>query len=241
MELSKNGNFGSHFVYDFDMPTEIYDLLSNLLAIIIIDLVLAGDNAIVIALATQKLPKAEQKKAILWGTLGAIVIRSLMTFIALWLLKIPGLMAAGGLALLWIAYRLLADSEDDDGKEHGATTFWNAMRTIIIADAVMGVDNVLAVAGAAEGSFLLVIVGLFISIPIVIFGSQLVLKLLSKYSWLVYLGAGVLVITGTEMISEEPLISAWFDVHHWRVTALHILAVSLILSLGWKSRNKAIR
>ena len=219
------------------MSTEMYDLLSNLIAIIIIDLVLAGDNAIVIALATKNLPAADQKKAILWGSLGAIAIRSAMTFIALWLLKIPGLMAGGGIALLWIAYKLLVDSNSDEAHKSGANSFWGAMKTIIIADAVMGVDNVLAVAGAAEGSFLLVILGLLISIPIVIFGSQLVLKLLTKYTWLVYLGAGVLVITGTEMISEEPLISSWFDTHPWRITALHIAAVGLILSLGWKSRN----
>lgn len=240
MALNTIGSFGSQFVYDFDMNIEIYDLLSNLIAIIIIDLVLAGDNAIVIALATKNLPKAAQKKAILWGTLGAIIIRSAMTFVALWLLKIPGLMAVGGVALLWIAYKLLAESGDESGHENGATTFWSAMRTIIIADAVMGIDNVLAVAGAAEGSFLLVMLGLFISIPIVIFGSQLVLKLLTKYTWLVYIGAGVLVITGTEMISEEPLISSWFDVHHWRVTALHILALTAVLSLGWKTRNRDI-
>lgn len=223
------------------MPIEMYDLLSNLLAIIIIDLVLAGDNAIVIALATKNLPKEAQKKAILWGTLGAIIIRSLMTFVALWLLKIPGLMAAGGIALLWIAYKLLTESGQDEDHHNGASTFWAAMRTIIIADAVMGVDNVLAVAGAAEGSFILVILGLLISIPIVIFGSQLVLKLLTKYSWLIYLGAAVLVITGTEMISEEPLLSPWFDIHHWRVSALHIAAVTLVLSLGWKSRNTKTR
>jgi YjbE family integral membrane protein len=220
------------------MPIEFQEFISNLLAIIIIDLVLAGDNAILIALATQKLPKAQQKKAILWGSLGAIVIRAGMTFIALWLLKIPGLLGVGGIALLWIAYRLLSQTDDHDSNSHEAsTTFLGAMKTILIADAVMGVDNVLAVAGAAEGDFSLVVMGLLISIPIVIFGSQIVLKLLNQYPWLIYIGAGVLVITGTEMISEEPLIAHWFSAHHWRVMALHACGLLCVLGLGWKSRR----
>src|SRR4029078_5116164 len=125
---------------------------SALLAIILIDLVLAGDNAIVIALAARNLPPALQKKAIVWGTVGAIVVRSAMTVGVVWLLRIPGLMLVGGLGLVWIAYRLLADQ--DDGKGHGPvpTTFWGAMKTIVVADALMGIDNVLGVAGAAHGA-----------------------------------------------------------------------------------------
>ena len=132
--------------------------LSALLAIVVIDLVLAGDNAIVIALAARSLPPALQKRAILWGAIGAIGVRSLMTVIVVWLLQIPGLLLAGGLALLWIAYRLLLPDANDDVKHEVApTTFWGAMRTIVIADAVMGLDNVLAVAGAAHGSYVLVV------------------------------------------------------------------------------------
>src|SRR3954471_3219240 len=125
---------------------------SALLAIILIDLVLAGDNAIVIALAARNLPPQLQKKAIVWGTVGAIVVRSAMTVGVVWLLKIPGLMLVGGLGLLWIDHQLLAD--ESDGKHHGpvASTFWGAMKTIVIADALMGIDNVLGVAGAAHGA-----------------------------------------------------------------------------------------
>ncbi|MDO5626495.1 MAG: YjbE family putative metal transport protein, partial [Pseudomonadota bacterium] len=117
---------------------------SALMAIILIDLVLAGDNAIVIALAARSLPKHLQKKAIIWGTVGAIAVRTLMTLVVVWLLKIPGLMLLGGLGLLWIAYRLIAGQGGEEG-EHGpaATTFWGAMKTIVIADALMGIDNVL--------------------------------------------------------------------------------------------------
>ena len=221
------------------MSIELYEFLSNLLAIIVIDLVLAGDNAIVIALATQHLPKTQQKKAILWGTLGAIVLRAGLTLIALWLLKIPGLLGIGGCALLWIAYRLLC--EDSSHQDHGKvihTSFAGAMKTIIIADAVMGIDNVLAVAGAAEGSFTLVILGLLISIPIVIFASQLVLNLLNRFPWLIYIGASVLILTGTEMIREEPLISQWFSQHPWRIVAFNAAAFYLVFKTSYLAKMK---
>ena len=131
---------------------------SALLAIVLIDLVLAGDNAIVIALAARNLPSHLQKKAIVWGTLGAILVRSLMTVGVVWLLQIPGLMLVGGLGLLWIAFRLLADTTDDAHAKPSASTFWGAMKVIVIADALMGVDNVLGVAGAAHGSMTLVVI-----------------------------------------------------------------------------------
>ena len=132
---------------------------SALLAIILIDLVLAGDNAVVIALAARNLPRHLQKKAIVWGTVGAIVVRSAMTVGVVWLLAIPGLMLAGGIGLLWIAYKLLVDQGTDQQHEPVAGTFWAAMKTIVVADALMGIDNVLGVAGAAHGEFDLVIVG----------------------------------------------------------------------------------
>src|SRR5205085_3400799 len=136
-------------------------------------------------------------------------VRSLMTVIVVWLLKVPGLLLAGGLALVWIAYRLLLP-DDDKGDSHGpaATTFWGAMRTIVIADAVMGLDNVLAVAGAAHGSYLLVVVGLLISVPIVIWGSTVVLKIVDRYPGVVYIGAAVLVWTAVKMINSEPVIQS---------------------------------
>jgi YjbE family integral membrane protein len=180
---------------------------SNLLAIVVIDLVLAGDNAIVIALAARGLPPHLQQRAIVWGAVGAIAVRSLMTAIVVWLLQIPGLMLAGGLMLLWIAYRLLLP-EEGKADAHGPaiTSFWGAMRTIVIADAVMGLDNVLAVAGAAHGSYLLVVIGLAISVPIVVWGSTVVLKLVDRFPAVIYLGAGVLVWTAVKMITAEPVI-----------------------------------
>ncbi|KAF1046868.1 TerC family protein [Xylophilus sp.] len=218
---------------------------SALLAIILIDLVLAGDNAIVIALAARALPQHLQKKAISWGTVGAVVVRSVMTIGVVWLLKIPGLLLVGGLGLLWIAYKLVA-SGDDGGGAHGptATTFWGAMKTIIVADALMGIDNVLGVAGAAHGAFDLVVIGLLISIPIVVFGSTLVLKLVERFPAIMYIGAGVLAYTAAKMIVSEPVLAGVFGTREapeqalrWAVEALAVVAV---LGTAWLvSRRRA--
>ncbi|AMO23116.1 TerC family protein [Ramlibacter solisilvae] len=200
---------------------------SALLAIILIDLVLAGDNAIVIALAARNLPSHLQRKAIVWGTVGAIVVRSLMTLGVVWLLKIPGLMAVGGLGLVWIAYKLLVDKGDSG--EHGAvaSTFWGAMKTIVVADALMGVDNVLGVAGAAHGSFDLVVIGLLVSVPIVVFGSTMVLKLVERFPLIVHAGAAVLAYTAANMIIHEPLLDEFFaePVIRWITYAVTIAGV----------------
>lgn len=206
---------------------------SALLAIILIDLVLAGDNAIVIALAARSLPPHLQKKAIVWGTVGAIVVRSVMTIGVVWLLQIPGLMLVGGLGLVWIAYKLLTDSEGDESHGPAAQTFWGAMKTIVVADALMGVDNVLGVAGAAHGSFDLVVLGLLISVPIVVFGSTMVLKLVQRFPIIIQLGAAVLAFTAAKMIVNEPLLDAVFDPHTAARWALYTLTVVGVLSAGW--------
>ena len=215
---------------------------SALLTIILIDLVLAGDNAIVIALAARSLPTHLQKKAIVWGTVGAIIIRSIMTVTVVWLLKIPGLMLVGGVGLLWIAYRLLVDSGDKDHGDVRATTFWGAMKTIVIADALMGVDNVLGVAGAAHGSFDLVIIGLLISVPIVVFGSSLVLKLVEKWPVIIQLGAAVLAYTASHMVLNEPILkeafTAWDGEFPFLRWCIYALAIGGVLGLGrWTARK----
>jgi YjbE family integral membrane protein len=180
---------------------------SALAAIVVIDLILAGDNAIVIALAARNLPKALQRRAVVWGTVGAVLVRASLTVAVLWLLQVPGLMLAGGLLLVWIAYRLLAG--DDGSRDHDvapAMSFWAAMRTIVIADAVMGLDNVLAVAGAAHGSIVLVVAGLVISIPIVVWGSTLILHWIERFPALLYVGGAVLAWTAAKMMVSEPLV-----------------------------------
>lgn len=222
---------------------------SALLAIILIDLVLAGDNAIVIALAARNLPSHLQKKAIAWGTVGAIVVRSAMTVGVVWLLKIPGLMLIGGLGLLWIAYKLLADQGDKDHDGPIASTFWGAMKTIVVADALMGVDNVLGVAGAAHGSFDLVVIGLLVSIPIVVFGSTMVLKLVERFPIIINLGAAVLAFTAAKMIVSEQLLD---PIYGGRATlasaetlqiaaqwATYALSVAGVLGGGWLATRRS--
>jgi YjbE family integral membrane protein len=207
-----------------------------LAAIIVIDLVLAGDNAIVIALAARNLPAEYQRRAVLWGTAGAVLVRASLTAAALWLLKVPGLMLAGGVLLVWIAYRLLTSAEDDGERAAGiapAGSFWSAIRTIVVADAVMGLDNVVAVAGAAQGSVFLVVLGLAISVPIVVWGSTLILRLIERFPGILYAGGAVLAWTGAKMIAGEPLIGGLLAQRPLASTALYIAAIGGVLGLAW--------
>lgn len=216
--------------------------LSALFAIVVIDLVLAGDNAIVIALAARTLPSHLQKKAIVWGTVGAIVVRVVMTLVVVWLLTIPWLRLLGGLLLVWIAFKLLAEEQDEaedqgrdvtDAPAAAGTSFASAIRTIVVADAVMGLDNVLGVAGAAKGSFLLVVLGLTISIPIMIWGSTLILKWVERFPVIIYLGAGVLAWTAAAMIHHEPHLTPYFDTYPALLVLLYAGMVGGILGAGW--------
>jgi YjbE family integral membrane protein len=215
---------------------------SALLAIILIDLVLAGDNAIVIALAARNLPQHLQKKAILWGTLGAIVVRSAMTVGVVWLLKIPGLMLVGGLALLWIAYKLLIEEEGDEHSGPVVTTFWGAMKTIVVADALMGIDNVLGVAGAAHGSFDLVVIGLLVSIPIVVFGSTMVLKLVERFPIIIQGGAAVLAFTAGKMVAGEAMLKPYLGLDqpsHMAIRwTMYALCIAGVLGAGWWANRR---
>lgn len=213
------------------------DWLVPLLSIIVIDLVLAGDNAIVIGLAARNLPAHVQKKAVLWGTAGAIAIRCAATFVVVWLLKIPGLQLVGGILLIWIAYRLLVEEKQHDNVQ-SAASIGTAIRTIIIADAVMGLDNVLAIAGAAKGSFLLVIVGLLISVPIMVWGSMLIIRLIRRFPWIIYAGAGVLAYTSAGMITHESFFAGYFD-RQPAIKWLFIgLVVIVVLTAGRLMNNK---
>ncbi len=184
------------------------EFISGLLAIIMIDLVLAGDNAILIGLAARKLPKDQQKKVIIWGAVGAIVIRIIATLLVVVILEVPGLHLIGGLLLVWIAYKLLIDEEEHDVKP--ADSMWAAIKTIIIADALMGLDNVLAVAGASHGNFTLVVIGLLVSIPVVMYGSTLILKLIERFPFIIIIGAGILGWTAAKMIVAEPFMLDYF-------------------------------
>lgn len=190
---------------------EIFSLqfLFALVNIVFIDLILAGDNAIVIGLAARNLPHETQTKAIILGTLGAVGVRVIATILVVSLLKIPWLLLIGGVLLLWIAYKLLIEQKEEHHIKAGASLF-AAVQTIILADAAMGLDNVIAVAGAAQGHILLVILGLLISVPIVVWGSTLFIKLINRFPWIVYLGSAVLAYTASNMITEEKKIHHFF-------------------------------
>lgn len=183
-----------------------------ILAIILIDIVLAGDNALVIGMAANRLPEHLKKKAIFWGTFGAVAIRFASVAALTYLLMIPGLKLIGGLLLIYIAWTLVKTE-----KEHtvnAKTTFWGAITTIIVADAVMGVDNALGIAAAADGNFWLVIFGLLISVPIILFGSTVIAKILSKYPKSVYLGSFVLFVVACKMVSNEPIVEEQWKVYN---------------------------
>lgn len=200
-----------------------------LLSIVIIDLVLAGDNAIVIGMAARSVPAEIQKRVILIGTVAAIVIRTVLIVFVSWLLQIPFLLAMGGILLIWIAYNLMVEEKKEHNVKNGTGTL-AAIRTILIADVVMSLDNVLAIAGASHGSFLLVVIGLLISIPIMIWGSSVILQLIERYPFIVYIGAAVLAFTAARMIVDEPRLAAYFDspIIHWGFIGAVVAGVLLL-------------
>lgn len=210
------------------MDTFTLEWFSALLSILIIDLVLAGDNAIVIGLAARNVPKNKQKRVIVLGTLGAIFIRVLATLSVLWLLKIPGLLAIGGVLLLWIAYTLVTSKKKQPIAAKNSVIA--AVFTIIAADAAMGIDNVLAVAGAANSDFLLVIIGLGLSVPIVVWGSTFIMHLTERYPWIILIGGGVLAFTAAKMITSEPYFGHIFhsSLVKWSVIITLIVIIVLI-------------
>lgn len=224
-------------------PFFTWDFLLALSVIIALDLVLAGDNAIVIGLAARNLPSRLQKRAIIWGTAGAVIIRVLATIFVVYLLKIPGLLFVGGLILIWIGYKLLTDRGDAHDIK-AANNLGAAIRTIVIADALMGLDNVVAVAGAAkagseEHELLLIILGLLISIPIMIYGSSFVIRIIDRYPYAIYIGAAVLIFTAGKMISGEKwLIKPFLADKEWLKWVLIALLILTVLALGIRKNRK---
>ncbi|MNS35034.1 Integral membrane protein TerC family protein [compost metagenome] len=206
-----------------------------LVNIIIIDLVLSGDNAVVIAMAVQHLPKDIAKKAAIIGAAGAVGLRVIFTAMAAFLLSVPLLQAIGGAVLFWIAFKLLVEKEEDDesGKEvHG---FWDAVKIIIMADVVMSLDNVLAVGGAAHGDLRLLLFGLALSIPLVLFGSAFLTTALRRWPALAYIGSGVLAWTAGRMIVHDKVVHGWLAQANFPMldNLLPSLATAVILGLGY--------
>lgn len=211
---------------------DIQWLLLGLLQIILINIVLSGDNAVVIALACRSLPKEQQKKAIFFGSFGAIVLRVVLTFAAVWLLQIPFVQLAGGILLLWIAFKLIKN-EEDEGNLESSAHLGTAIKTIMVADLVMSLDNVLAVAGAAGGNYLLIGLGLAFSIPLIIWGSKLLMTLMNRFRFIVLLGVGLLGYTSGEMILGDRQIAHFTEAMHPVLhTGIPIVLGLLIMALG---------
>lgn len=212
------------------------EFISALIAIILLDFVLAGDNALVIGLAARKVPKHQQNKVILWGTFGAIAVRVAMTLGVYWLLKIPGLMLIGGAALIWIARRLLQPDQESGHSIAAAASVGAAVRTIIIADTVMGVDNALAIGAMARESVLLIILGLAITVPIIVWGSRLVLAMVGRFPQIILLAGGVLAWTAAKMIFEEQLLKGLLAHGPALEGMLTVLVFAISLSPWFESR-----
>ena len=197
-----------------DILTPIF--WTALLKIVGVNIILSGDNAVVIALAARSLPREQQKRAIFWGSAAAIVMRILLTFFAVALLQFAWLKLAGSVLLVWIGVKLLHDNGDDDGgiKTHG--TMLEAIKTILVADLVMSLDNVIAVAAAAKGDWLLVIIGLAISIPLIIYASTILIKVMEKYPVVITIGAALIGWVAGEMAWDEKVIKPFTSqLPHW--------------------------
>lgn len=217
--------------------------LASIVEIIVINVLLSGDNAVVIALACRSLPPEQRKWGIMLGAGAAVVLRVLFTLVVVQLLALPYLKLIGGLLLLWIAVKLVVD-ETDHAKVKASGSIWNAVQTIAIADAVMSLDNVVAIAAAAKGSMPLIIFGLVISIPLVVFGSTMLLKLIERFPVLVWAGAGLLGWVAGDITSDDPELAGWFGsnaaaLEHWLppAFAVLVLGVAFVLTLRAKARE----
>ncbi len=213
--------------------------LSALFAIVLIDLALAGDNAIVIALAAKQVPVSMQRKVLIWGSLAAVGVRAIASIFVVWLLKIPGFLLVGGALLLYIAFKLVRsqDAKAEHIHVNPDASLRQAVTTIVLADTAMGIENVLAVGGAAHGNIWLVVIGLLISVPIIMFGSQLVLKLVERFPKIITLGGAILAWTAVKMMLGEPALEHWFAIEGWLQGILYVTAVSSVLWVGWRNQR----
>ncbi len=209
------------------------------LEIIVINILLSGDNAVVIALACRNLPRKQRVLGIFWGVIGAVVLRVILTFFAVQLLLLPYLQLVGAVLLVWIGIKLIAEDEGEDHEVAASDRLISAVKTVIIADLVMSLDNVIGVAGAAKGSLVLLIFGLVVSIPLVVVGSQLIMKLIERFPWLVVAGGGLLGYIAGEIATQDSAVKAWVDaqmpVLHW---AAPVAGVAFVVAVGmWLVRR----
>lgn len=209
-----------------------------LFQIILINIVLSGDNAVVIALACRSLPPRQQKSAIIFGSVGAVALRVVLTFFAVLLLAQPYLKLIGAVLLLWIGIGLLKG--DDEGETHeDQASLWAAIKTIMIADVVMSLDNVIGVAAAAKGNIVLLVTGLVISVPLIVFGSTLILKLMGRFPVIITAGAALLGWVAGEMAVSDPVVHGLVESRQWLHIAAPMTGAVLVVLIGkWLGRRK---
>jgi YjbE family integral membrane protein len=216
------------------------EVLLRVLSIVAIDLTVSGENALVIALAVRHLPPRQQLHGRIWGTAGAVVLRVAFIFVVTFLLKIPLLQLVGGLLLVWIAIKLVRQPVDSEPHVKASSSLAGAIWTIVVADAVMSLDNVLAVAGAAHGDFVLVIFGVALSLPIVVWGSGLVGKLMDRFPRIIAVGGGVLGYVAGEMMVEDRVVHAWTGDLALVGHAIPIVLGLALTALGWFSGRRSV-
>jgi YjbE family integral membrane protein len=205
-----------------------------LLQIMLVNVVLSGDNAVVIALAARNLPAHLRKQAIVWGSGGAIVLRVLLTIVAVQLLKIPYLQALGGLLLVWIAVELLVAGDETDAAHHAQSSLAGAVKTILVADVVMSLDNTLAIAGVAKGDWTLLIVGLGLSIPLIVVGSTVIMKIMDRFPVVVYAGAALIAWTAGEMFDSDAAVRPHLPpIFHDTIWLPALLTLAVLAYGGW--------
>ncbi|MBI4902700.1 MAG: TerC family protein [Acidobacteria bacterium] len=213
--------------------------LLSILTIVVIDLLLSGDNAVVIALAVKSLPQRERKMGIIFGTSLAVVLRIVLTFFAAKLLGLSFVKLVGGLLLLWIAVKLLAQDEEEHHGGHAASSLWTAMTYIVVADVTMSTDNILAIAGASHGSGALLIFGLGLSIPLMLFTSNLLSRFMERYPVIVVIGAAILGRVAGDMIMSDPWVVATLHPAKWLDYVVQALAVVGVVVAGrWLGRGQ---
>jgi YjbE family integral membrane protein len=218
------------------------DFWIGLLKIIWINIILSGDNAVVIALAARSLPPEQQRKAIFWGTAAAVILRIVLTVVAVKLLALPYLQIVGGLLLLWIGVQLLSDEDGGEGEEKQHGSLGSAIRTILIADLVMSLDNVIGVAAAANGNVTLLVIGLAIAIPIVIFGSTLMIKLMERFPIIVTLGAALIGWVGGETIASDVIFKDYSAANPWLHYAAAAAGAVFVIAVGrFLARRKHVQ
>lgn len=214
-------------------------ILAALFSIVVIDLVLSGDNAVVIGMAAGRLPAEQRRKAIVWGGAGAVGLRILFTIMASLLLGVPLLQALGALLLLYIAFKLLKPAHDEHANIREANSFGEALKTIILADVIMSLDNILAVGGAASGHIWLLIFGLMLSIPILLIGSNLIANMIDRFPILNYFGAGILVVTAMRMFFHDALVSDALHASMAVEIAVIVAVVGIVLGTSYYMNLRA--